>query len=254
MLDEIITYKREEVDKRKIIKPTLSDSLRYMPRDFLLALKQKSPAIIAEIKKASPSKGLICHDFNVKDIALSYQKAGAACLSVLTDEKFFKGKDSYLIEARKASSLPVLRKDFIIDSYQIYEANALGADAILLIAAVLDDKELKDYFDLANELSLTSLIECHSKEELDRALRLSPTLIGINNRNLKTFQTDLATTLDLITAIPPEVTIVSESGISESTHIKELQSHGVNAFLIGEALMKHTDPFSKLQELLNNHG
>ena len=253
MLDTIIEYKKNEVAAKKALGIVgLEKSLER--RDFLQALKEKKPAVIAEIKKASPSKGLISQNFNVERIAQSYQAHGAACLSVLTDEKFFQGCDTNLKIAKNASTLPILRKDFIVDDWQIVESDKLGADAILLIAAVLDDVQLNDYYQLASSLSLTTLFEVHDAEELERVLKLNPPLIGINNRNLKTFTTAIETSITLASEIPEDTIIVSESGINTREDIQGLQRHNINTFLIGESLMREDDPGKQLAALIGANG
>ncbi len=223
-------------------------------RDFAAALNRRissgQSAVIAEIKKASPSKGLLRADFAPASIAASYERHGAACLSVLTDAQFFQGGSDHLKQARAACALPVLRKDFIVDSYQIGESRAMGADCILLIAACLDDAQLADFEALAHELGMDVLVEVHDAAELDRALRLATPFIGINNRNLRTFEVNLATTLDLLPRVPPGRTIVSESGIHAPTDVARLRSAGVHAYLVGEALMRAPDPGRALEVLI----
>jgi len=225
------------------------------PRGFVEAvnarLQVEQVAIIAEIKKASPSKGVLRSDFNPADIAKSYERNGAACLSVLTDRDFFQGDNQYLQQAREACLLPLLRKDFIIDPYQVYEARALGADCILLIVAALGDAQLQDLAGLATHLGMDILVEVHHREELDRALRLNPRLIGINNRNLHTFITRLETTLELLEHIPKKHVVVSESGINTAQDIALLSNAGVRTFLIGEALMRASDPGVAMAKLFS---
>lgn len=247
LLSEIYQHKIIEVRERKKhfrleeICKNLKCSQGSAPKDFAAALKQKisqnKVALICEIKKASPSKGLIRQNFDPQEIAQSYQKAGAACLSVLTDEKYFQGGDQYLKQARAVSDLPILRKDFMVDQYQIYEAKMIGADCILLIVAMLDDKKLQELEECALSLGLSVLIEVHSEEELTRALRLKSPLIGINNRNLKTLEVDLNTSLKLAPLVPSNRIIIGESGIKTKDDIKLLQSAKINAFLIGEHFM-----------------
>jgi len=205
-------------------------------------LQLQQTAIIAEIKKASPSKGVLRKNFQPIEIARTYEENGAACLSVLTDEHFFQGNNVYLQAVHKACSLPILRKDFIIDPYQIYEARALGADCILLIVAALNDAQLEDLSGLAKHLGMDVLVEVHDREELERALYLRTRLIGINNRNLRTFETTLDTTIELVKFVPKQCIIVSESGISTPEDIAKLRAVGVHSFLIGEAFMKAEDP------------
>jgi indole-3-glycerol phosphate synthase len=207
------------------------------------------PAVIAEIKKASPSKGLLREDFDPAAIAADYARNGASCLSVLTDVDFFRGADAYLQQARAACSLPVLRKDFVIDPYQVYEARVLGADCILLIVAALDDIQLTELAGVAGELGLDVLVEVHDEDELDRALALDTRLIGINNRDLRSFHTNLRTTLDLLGRVPPGRIVVTESGIHTPADVALMRRHGVHAFLIGEAFMRAPSPGAKLAEL-----
>ncbi|MBP8284317.1 MAG: indole-3-glycerol phosphate synthase TrpC, partial [Chromatiaceae bacterium] len=207
------------------------------------------PAVIAEIKKASPSKGVLRADFHPAEIARSYERGGAACLSVLTDVDFFQGCDAYLQEARAACALPVIRKDFILDPYQVLEARVLGADCILLIAACLTDVQMRELNALALELGMDVLIEVHDRAELERALPLPGRLIGINNRDLRSFQVSLDTTLGLIDAIPPERLLVTESGILDRADVARMRARGVNAFLVGEAFMRADDPGAELRRL-----
>ncbi len=226
------------------------------PRGFVEAINARlqieQVAIIAEIKKASPSKGVICHhDFNPSKIAKSYERNGAACLSVLTDKDFFQGANEYLQQARGACMLPVLRKDFIIDPYQVYEARAIGADCILLIVAALNDAKLHELANLAQYLGMDLLVEVHNQEEVERALRLNPRLIGINNRNLHTFHTRLETTLELLEFIPKKHVVVSESGIHTAQDIALLSNAGVRTFLIGEAFMSAENPGTAMARLFN---
>jgi indole-3-glycerol phosphate synthase len=223
-------------------------------RDFVAALRRRtaggSVAVIAEIKKASPSKGVLRADFRPAEIAASYDRHGAAALSVLTDETFFQGAASYLEAARAAASVPVLRKDFTIDPYQLFEARAMGADAILLIAAILDDNELADLEATAAALGLSVLVEVHDEQELERSLRLATPLIGINNRNLRTFETSIETTLQLAARVPGERLVVSESGIHSPADVRRLRDAGVHAFLVGEAFMRAGDPGLALASLI----
>ena len=256
VLEEICAKKREHVDSRKSHEPlsTLKEKIKTAetPRGFLKNLKQKAPsAIIAEVKKASPSKGVIRNDFDPTEIAKDYEASGAACLSVLTDEPYFKGHDDYLKDVKAATALSVLRKDFMIDPYQIYESRALGADCILLIMAALDDSLAKDLKELSEELGMDTLIEIHNAEELERALDLSPELLGVNNRNLKTLDVDLHTSYTLAERIPPEIFKISESGIGSAKEIKTLQSHGYQGFLIGESLMKEQNISQKLKNIID---
>jgi len=209
------------------------------------------PAVIAEIKKASPSKGLLREDFDPPAIARSYERHGAACLSVLTDADFFQGCEAYLQQARAACGLPVLRKDFIIDPYQVYEARVIGADCILLIVAALDDSALRELAQLAAELHMDVLVEVHDAGELQRALALNTPLIGINNRNLRSFETRLETTLDLLEHIPADCIVITESGIHSRDDVALLRGRGVNAFLVGEAFMRAPDPGEALAKLFS---
>ena len=257
ILDTIIATKREEVAARKLhttvaeLRARAAD--QAAPRGFVARLQQaarsKTPGVIAEIKKASPSKGVIREDFDPAAIAATYASHGAACLSVLTDEQYFQGADQYLIDARNAVDLPVIRKDFNVDEYQIYEARALGADCVLLIAAALDIMRLTVLNQLARGLGLDVLIEVHDKTELEAALSLKPALIGINNRNLKTFETSLDTTLDLLPQIPADVTVVTESGIASAADVSLMREHDVHCFLVGEAFMRAADPGMALEQL-----
>ena len=257
VLDEILAYKRGEVERRRRVRPlaqVCEDAGRQPPaRGFADALRARTAtgraAVIAEIKKASPSRGIIREHFDPPAIARGYEDAGAACLSVLTDEKFFQGGNAHLHAARSAVGLPVLRKDFTVDEYQVYEARALGADCILLIVSALDRRELESLANLAAGIGLDVLIEVHDRAELESALSLNPPLIGINNRNLKTFETSLSTTFDLVDAIPEGVTVVTESGILQRSHVQAMLHHGVRAFLVGEAFMRAADPGAALREL-----
>jgi indole-3-glycerol phosphate synthase len=222
-------------------------------RDFEQALRARiaagRPAVIAEIKKASPSRGVLRADFDPPSIAASYERGGAACLSVLTDRTYFQGDPAYLGAARAACALPALRKDFIVDEYQVAESRAIGADAVLLIAAALTDAQLATLERCASEFGLAVLVEVHDRAELDRALRLDTPLVGINNRNLRTFEVSLATTFDLLSAIPPEKLVVTESGILGQEDVAAMRGRGVNAFLVGEAFMRAHDPGGALEEL-----
>jgi len=255
ILQRIAQHKSEEVAQAKKTKPL--NSLLMNPsreqRDFIAALKPSStPAIIAEIKKASPSKGVIREEFNVAEIAAQYAQNGARCLSVLTDINFFQGHPDYLALAKNSCPLPVLRKDFIIDPYQIHESLALGADCILLIVAMLDDMQLADFCALAQELNMAVLVESHTKEELDRALALPTPLIGINNRSLHTFNTDIELSIDLKQYIPKDKIVITESGIHTREDIKYMQAHDINTFLIGESLMRADDIGMALKRLISD--
>ena len=222
-------------------------------RDFTGALRAKAAlgesAVIAEVKRASPSRGVLRENFDPASIGLSYARAGAACLSVLTDRRFFQGAPAHLHEARKASGLPALRKDFIVDEYQVAESRAWGADCILLIVAALEPDRLRDLEAVAHGLGLAVLVEVHDADELERALQLSTPLIGINNRNLKTFEVSLDTTLDLVPRIGPERLVITESGVLEPDDVARLRGAGVNAFLVGEAFMRAADPGAELTRL-----
>ncbi|MEJ2528711.1 MAG: indole-3-glycerol phosphate synthase TrpC [Gammaproteobacteria bacterium] len=257
ILRTIIGRKLEEVTERATLLPLtqLMATLELASgcRGFVQALESKinsgNPGVIAEIKKASPSKGVIRADFRPAEIARSYERAGAACLSVLTDIDFFQGADSYLQEARAACALPVIRKDFFIDPYQVYEARALGADCILLIAACLTDTQMGELNDLAADLGMDVLIEVHDAAELERTLPLNSRLIGINNRDLRSFETSLDTTLDLLEQIPDDRIVVTESGIHTPEDVARMRANKVDAFLVGEAFMRADDPGAKLAEL-----
>ena len=223
------------------------------PRGFVAAMRavlaRGESAVIAEIKKASPSQGVIREDFNPAEIAKSYARGGAACLSVLTDVDFFQGANQYLQQARAACELPVIRKDFIVDEYQVYEARAIGADCILLIVAALEDEQMQKLDRCAKRLGLEVLVEAHNRSELLRALRLDNTLVGINNRDLHSFSTQLSTTYDLLADIPQDRIIVTESGIHTPADVSAMREHGVHAFLVGEAFMRAAEPGAELQRL-----
>ncbi len=257
ILRKILARKTEEVAARRarVSEQTLKDRLPDAPkvRGFVGAIERRlkagRAAVIAEIKKASPSKGLLRADFRPAEIAASYERGGAACLSVLTDVDFFQGADEYLQQARAACALPVLRKDFMLDPYQVVEARVLGADCILLIVAILDDAQMQDLAGLAQDLAMDILVEVHDADELVRALTLDTSLIGVNNRNLRTFETRLETTLDLLAQIPADRIVVTESGIHTPADVARMRAHGVHAFLVGEAFMRAEDPGTKLQEL-----
>lgn len=257
ILKKIVARKREEVAERAGRRP-LAEVARAAaaaapPRGFAEALAARiavgEAAVIAEVKRASPSKGLLREDFRPAEIAASYARGGAACLSVLTDRDFFQGSEAALEEARGACALPVIRKDFIIDPYQVYEARAIGADCILLIAACLDDAELRDLDALAVGLGLDVLVEVHDAAELERALRVPGRLIGVNNRDLRTFEVALETTLDLLPRIPGERLLVTESGIHSRADVERMRAAGVHAFLVGEAFMRAPDPGAALRAL-----
>ncbi len=263
ILDKIIAVKREEIaaamQKLPLAAMRADAESRVLTRDFVGALRAKvkagKPAVIAEIKKASPSKGVIREDFIPADIAQSYAENGAACLSVLTDRQFFQGQPDYLKQARASCQLPVLRKDFMVDAYQIYESRAMGADCILLIAACLDDAQLADLEAIAQSLDMAVLVEVHDRAEAERALRLKTPLFGINNRNLKTFEVTLATTLQMVKDMPElsdgQRLVVSESGIVTRDDVLRMGAAGVNAFLVGEAFMRADDPGQALAAMFN---
>lgn len=257
ILVKILERKAEEVADRRAVLPhaelAAAAADTPLPRPFVGAIRAKlaagDAAVIAEIKKASPSKGVLRKDFRPAEIAASYARGGAACLSVLTDVDFFQGADDYLVQAREACGLPVLRKDFMIDPYQVYEARAMGADCILLIAAALSDDRMSELAGLATELKLDVLVEVHDGEELERALPLNLPLVGINNRNLRTFDTALETTLELLERIPEERIVVTESGIHTRQDVALMRENDVNTFLVGEAFMRADEPGEKLAEL-----
>ena len=262
ILQRILARKREEMAERRMRVPLTELQARnaeVLPtRGFAQALAARialrEAAVIAEVKKASPSKGVIRPDFDPAAIARSYEAGGAACLSVLTDVDFFQGADEYLIAAREACSLPVLRKDFVVDEYQLHEARALGADCVLLIAAALDDAQLADFAALAAGLGLDALAEVHDAAELERVLRLPSVdghvpLVGVNNRNLRTFEVSLDATLALKDAVPPGRMLVTESGISTPADVARMRDAGVHAFLVGEAFMREADPGEALRRL-----
>ncbi len=259
ILKQIIQRKVEEIEahSKQISLRELSHLIANCPppRGFVEAinarLQLQQPAVIAEIKKASPSKGVLRENFDPVAIAKSYEQNGAACLSVLTDKYFFQGADEYLSQVHETCMLPLLRKDFIIDAYQVYEARAIGADCILLIVAALGDAQLHDLADLATHLGMDVLVEVHDREELERAQSLNTRLIGINNRNLRTFHTQLKTTLELLPWVPKKHIVVSESGIHTPADVALLRQADVHAFLVGEAFMKADDPGVALQNLFD---
>ena len=257
ILNKILAVKREEVAAARAL---VSDSAvreraaaEAPARGFVAAIRAKiaagQPAVISEIKKASPSKGVIRADFRPADIAASYEKAGAACLSVLTDKQFFQGAPEYLQAARAACSLPALRKDFLVDPYQVFEARAMGADAILLIVSALSLAEMQEMESIAESLGLGVLVEVHDGAELDVALQLRTPLVGINNRNLRTFEVSLQNTFDLLPRIPPDRIVVTESGILTPGDVAVMRENKVNAFLVGEAFMRADDPGAGLASL-----
>ena len=257
ILSQIVTVKREEVTASQRQKPLAAVRMdaesRLQTRDFVGAMRRKiaagHSAVIAEVKKASPSKRVLRADFIPADIAQSYAQFGAACLSVLTDRQFFQGQPDFLKQARASCALPVLRKDFMIDPYQVYESRVMGADCILLIAACLDDAQMADMEALALSLDMAVLVEVHDGVELERALKLKTPLIGINNRNLKTFEVSLDTTLSLMVQVPENRILVTESGITTSADVERLRAAGIQAFLVGEAFMRAEEPGMALNEL-----
>ena len=248
--DEEVAERRQAVSEAELL--ALADK-QSAPRGFIAALNARiaagDAAVIAEVKKASPSRGVIREDFHPDDIAKRYAEGGAACLSVLTDADFFQGHEDFLIAARDACDLPVIRKDFITHGYQVTEARAIGADCILLIVAALDDTQLRDLHQQANALGMDVLVEVHDAVELERALALDLKLVGINNRNLHTFETSLNTTLDLLPRIPEGVTVITESGIHTRDDVELMRDHEVNGFLVGEAFMREEDPGQALKQL-----
>lgn len=259
VLDRILARKQEEVVERlkaKSLAQVEQEARAQAPaRGFIRALQSKMeknlPAVIAEVKKASPSKGVIREHFVPAEIAISYEKGGAACLSVLTDHDFFQGHEDYLQRARAACSLPVLRKDFTIDPYQVWEARAIGADCILLIVAALEDDTMAELYATANEAGLDTLVEVHTGEELDRALKLGAPMIGINNRDLHTFELSLENTFKLLDRVPDDRLLVTESGILAPADVAAMRAHQVNTFLVGEAFMRADDPGAELQRLFS---
>jgi len=254
ILDDIVRDKRSDLEgakSRTTIEDLRQRGLFLAPRrGFENALRADGRAIVAEVKKASPSKGVIRADFDPVAIALRYAEANARAISVLTEERYFQGHLNHLAQIRERVSVPLLRKDFVVDAYQLYEARAYGADAVLLIVAILSDSELSEFLWLAEELNLAALVEVHTGDELDRAVRAGAGIIGINNRDLRTFRTTLETTEQLVPRVPSGATIIAESGIERIEDIERLESAGVHAFLIGETLMKASDPGEKLAELL----
>ena len=257
ILDRILARKVEEIAERSARTPLAELVARCSDladtRGFAAAIESRidagQPAVIAEVKKASPSKGVIRAEFDPAAIARSYEKGGAACLSVLTDADFFQGSEAYLKQARAVCALPVLRKDFTIDPYQVYEARAIGADCILLIVAALDDERLLELSLLAAELDLDVLVEVHDEDELERALEVPAPLIGVNNRNLRSFEVSLETTLRLRARVPAERLLVTESGIATRADVARLRAAGVDSFLVGETFMRASDPGTALREL-----
>ncbi|MEW6750950.1 MAG: indole-3-glycerol phosphate synthase TrpC [Candidatus Latescibacterota bacterium] len=254
LLEQIVQYKREFVAARRGQR-SLADVRSAArdtpdPADFAAALAGQGVSLIAEVKKASPSRGVIRPDFDPERIADAYAASGASALSVLTDEAFFQGADAHLQVARRVSGLPTLRKDFVVDEYQIHESRLIGADAVLLIVALMDGSQFADYLGLATELGLAALVEVHTEAEVQRALAAEPRVMGINNRDLKTFETTLETTLRLVEHLPAGILSVSESGIHSRGDVEALQACGVDAVLVGEALMRAPDIGAKVRELL----
>lgn len=259
ILKKILQRKQQEIAERSKRLPInllqqLAENAEPV-RGFVEALERKlaagQSAVIAEVKKASPSKGVLREDFRPAEIAMSYENGGAACLSVLTDQDFFQGHEDYLKQARTVCKLPVIRKDFIIAPYQVFEARAIGADCILLIVAALDDDQLDQLSQLAIQLDMDVLVEVHNEEELHRALVLNLPLIGINNRDLHTFETSLETTIKLLNFIPDEMIVITESGILGKEDVTFMREHGVNGFLVGEAFMRADEPGEALANLFN---
>lgn len=259
ILKRIVQRKHEEISERqaKVSRASLQAQARDadLPRGFARSISQRlesgQSAVIAEIKKASPSKGVIREPFEPASIALSYERGGASCLSVLTDADFFQGSEAALISARAACTLPVIRKDFIVDSYQVDEARAIGADCVLLIVAALDDAKLHDLYAQSVALGMDVLVEVHDEAELQRALSVNPMLLGINNRDLRTFDVSLSTTESLLAAIPDDTIVVTESGILKPEDVSRMRGVGVHAFLVGEAFMRADDPGSALQSMFS---
>jgi indole-3-glycerol phosphate synthase len=260
ILDRILATKQRELAERRKLRSVddLQQQAHHVsaPRGFVAAMRRRvqqgGSAVIAEIKKASPSKGVIREDFNVIEIARSYEAGGASCLSVLTDNEYFQGHEVFLTQARAACSLPVIRKDFIVDPYQVVEARAIGADCILLIVAALSDADLASLHAAAREQGMDVLVEVHDGEELERALKLELELIGINNRNLRTFETSLDTTIELLSRVPDGCLVVTESGIHTRADVELMRDHDVHAFLVGEAFMRAADPGQALAELFTD--
>ena len=258
ILEQIVANKQLEVAAAKAIVPHAELEAQFpavdQARSFSKAMRERvmsqRVAVIAEIKKASPSKGLIREDFQPAQHAADYAANGATCLSVLTDEKFFKGSNDYLLQARAACSLPVIRKDFMIDTYQIAESKALGADCILLIVAALQPAQLVELADYANEIDIDILVEVHNRSELEQALQLNTYLIGVNNRNLHNFETSLQTTLDLAAHVPADKVLITESGIHSASDVKTMTDAGIYGFLVGESFMRAPSPGAKLKELM----
>jgi len=253
ILDKILEQKIQELAQGKSrvasAHMTAAVNIAPNPRDFVAALRRDTVALIAEIKHASPSRGILIDPFDPLALGQTYDQNGAAAISVLTDQEFFKGHLNDLAVVRRAVKVPVLRKDFLIDEFQVYQSRAAGADAILLITAVLDDVQLDDFYSLISDFDLAALVEVHNEQELERALRISPQIIGINNRDLKTFEVDLDTTARLIKLIPPEITVVAESGIFTGDDVRKMGELGVHAVLVGEALVKAENIAAQVRDL-----
>ncbi|MBW0454104.1 MAG: indole-3-glycerol phosphate synthase TrpC [Candidatus Kinetoplastibacterium crithidii] len=260
LLKKIIDVKKEEIstskkkcNEQELLSRINNNDIRSFEKAIYKKIQNGNPAIIAEIKKASPSKGILSKNFNPSLFATSYEENGAACISVLTDQQFFQGSAEYLKQVKSACSLPILRKDFIIDNYQILESRAMGADCILLIVAVLEKDKLCELENTALELGMNVLVETHNLQEVEIALNLKTPLIGINNRNLRNFKTDIKTTIKLIDFIPKDKTIITESGINSPEDLKFMRKNNVNAFLIGEYFMKSDNPGKQLKILVSNN-
>jgi indole-3-glycerol phosphate synthase len=255
-LEKVAKIKKEEIAKRKTLfsLKEMEEMISHLPlpRGFMEAISHHAPmALIAEIKRSSPSAGIIKEDVDLHQIAFAYEEGGACAISVLTEAHFFKGKLSHLLQVKEGTSLPVLQKDFILDPFQIYEGRALGADAILLIVSLLDREELKDFVGLARTLQMVPLVEVHNESDLEKTSNLDLSLIGINNRDLKSLEVDLKTTFHLKKKIPSRTKVISESGIKSSQDVKLLKEAGVDGILVGEILMRSTNPASKIRELLS---
>ena len=254
ILDKIVAWKRDEIVRHKRAKSfkvvQAEAALAPPPRDFVAALRTPGVSLIAEAKKATPSKGLIREDFDAVALAREYEAHGAAAISVLTDEHFFQGSLDYLRAVRRNVELPVLRKDFVFDPYQVYEARAAGADAVLLIVAALSNPDLKELYRLIRGLGMAALVEVHNAAELERALKIGPQVIGVNNRDLRTFEVDLETTARLRSLVPAEVTLVAESGVHTRDDVARLATIGADAMLVGEALVRAEEVGQKIQELI----
>ena len=257
ILEKIISVKRREIEESRsaVSLSELEKQCSDLPptRDFVHALRSRveksQPAVIAEIKKASPSKGVIREDFDPVQIARSYEQSGATCLSVLTDREFFQGAPEYLTAVKAGTTIPVIRKDFIIDPYQVYEARVMGADCILLIVAALETAQMREFERIAHLMGMAVLVEVHSEEELERALELETPLIGINNRNLRTFETDVRTSLMVAKRIPSERVVITESGINTREDVALMVENSIYAFLVGESMMRKADPGAALKDL-----